>query len=668
MSETKQVMAIDFGTTNTYITLCLSNSKNKTVVKLDGQKNPEICTTILYSDVPEANLGLFPMIGEMATQTFGKSPQETIQKKKYRYASHFKPQIAEGDGPRQNAVDFFRTILRDAGKAGVSLCPLSCQVIIGVPCEANQKFQQTLKEIAEEAGFGRVELVEEAKGALFNDVGIGQFPLEDLLAGYLTIDFGGGTCDYAFMRDGKVEPKYCWGDMRLGGALFDDLFFQWFCDQHPGKEQELIESGKDFLVRTYFCREAKEDFSRYIGKGPEESWEGMLGQFGEMTGLTKSEFLTRAKQYRPSRSFKEHQQKLGIKFSKELQDGPVNLLQWFNDSLTRGMERCGLQPSDVRVVSLAGGSSLWFFVKERCRELFPHAKMSTNPNPFAAISEGLSILPALQTEFKEKQEKATIGKAEFIEKEILPNVWKQFERGREKIIRDILTELFDGRIKPILLNYRNTGGTIASLKTRIEQAVKSYEQTLRESVAKTFQEEFGGLFGIALEKTDKWLKGLGLHLHNTMTTLPMTTEPIKVSKQNVYSLGASITNAIALLIGGMTTTFVASLCGGTGMALLMAGPIGLVIGAILAAIVLLPTYLALGNKSQDYVEQYFPIPSVVTYRTLTDKRIAQSREQMEKDLTKNLTAEAKAPIEKLVGTIDHLIEQEIARLGVINLF
>ena len=42
----------------------------------------------------------------------------------------------------------------------------------------------------------------------------------------LVVDFGGGTCDFAFMYRGMVRNS--WGDMELGGRLFDDLFFQWF--------------------------------------------------------------------------------------------------------------------------------------------------------------------------------------------------------------------------------------------------------------------------------------------------------------------------------------------------------------------------------------------------------------------------------------------------------
>lgn len=663
MSET--IIAIDFGTTNTYITLCPSTVQNKTVFKLKGAKNAEISTVLLYSDLPNADPKIFPLISDMATQTFGKSTHEVIQTKKYRYASHFKPNIAAGGEPRQNAIDFFRAILRDAGS---TLLPRSCRVLIGVPCEANVSFRYILKEIAEEAGFGKVELIEEAKGALLNDVGIGLYPLDELLAGYLVIDFGGGTCDFAFIRDGRVDPKYHWGDMDLGGQLFDDLFFQWFCDQNPAKAEELFEKGRDFLVRTFHCRQAKEKFSEYIFKIQDEPFDLEIGlHYGELKNLTITEFLERAKRYIPSQSLRDHYKKIKHAFPKKLEAGPVDLIQWFKDSLRDGMKSHGLRAADIHVVSLAGGSSLWFFVKECCEEVFPNARIATNPAPFAAISEGLAILPALQEKFKQTRTSVVTCKDGFVEKEIRPQVQKSFDKCRDKIVGRLLSELFDGKIKPILLDYRNEGGTIASMKQKVEQAVEEYDSILTDHIETTFRNEFDGLFDIAVEKTTTWLNGFGLRMIRPAHLFSVGHEKINVGGAQL-DFGAQIANAIAAFVGGITAAIVASICGGTGTALVMAGPIGLLIGAVLAVVVALPVYIFLGNKTQAFVEQKLSIPSFITYRTLTDASISKSRKKMKDDLTEKITEVGKAPVNKLVDEMDRFIRREIDQLDLINLF
>ena len=223
LSGSGSVIGIDFGTTNTYLTICPYGTKNKFPVHLSG-RSPAIDTAILYSDAPGSDEGLFPVIGERASLTFGQAGARVKAEKGYRYYASFKPEIHGHETARRCAADFFKAIKREALRIGVRLEGEGNRVIVGAPSEAGEGFRETLKEIIREAGFGEVEVVDEPKGVLLTDLGYNRFALADILDGYLVVDFGGGTCDFALMSRGEVAGS--WGDLELRGRLFDDLFYQ----------------------------------------------------------------------------------------------------------------------------------------------------------------------------------------------------------------------------------------------------------------------------------------------------------------------------------------------------------------------------------------------------------------------------------------------------------
>ena len=88
-------------------------------------------------------------------------------------------------------------------------------MIFGVPAEADQAFRNTLAEIARKAGYGSIETREEPLGAMFYHVSHKGIAPSDAMRGLLVIDFGGGTCDFAFIYRGKIFG--CWGERARRG-------------------------------------------------------------------------------------------------------------------------------------------------------------------------------------------------------------------------------------------------------------------------------------------------------------------------------------------------------------------------------------------------------------------------------------------------------------------
>ena len=127
-----------------------------------------------------------------------------------------------------------------------------------------------------------MRLVDEPKGALLHHLWHKDFSPEEARRGILVIDFGGGTCDFAFLQ--SLQVSHSWGDMELGGRLFDDLFFQWLLEQNPGVLRMMEKAGDTYYVHSYLCREVKEFFSLTMARDRTEKVNKSVGRYGSLRG------------------------------------------------------------------------------------------------------------------------------------------------------------------------------------------------------------------------------------------------------------------------------------------------------------------------------------------------------------------------------------------------
>ncbi|MDR1656323.1 MAG: rod shape-determining protein [Deltaproteobacteria bacterium] len=659
----KNVIGIDFGTTNTYVTVCPYGTRNKFPLHLAG-KNPAIDTGVLYSDRPGTDPNLFPMIGEKATITFGQADPNEIAAEGYRYRSEFKPDIVSDPEARKCAADFFRALSRDAILNSTPLNAAENRVIIGAPSESDITYRQTLAEVAQNAGLGKVEVLEEPIGALLTELGSGRLALSDILKGYLVIDFGGGTCDFAFLRGGEVVRS--WGELELGGRLFDDLFYRWFVDQNPGAAEKLRLEKREYFVRSYLCRNIKEEFSETLARNPKAAFKSEVGRFGRVTNLTRDEFIERTKGYQPTDSLIEQYQRLNVPLSPKLLAGPVDLMAWFGEALKQGLKSI----DQIKAVSLSGGSSKWFFVKELCIEelQIDPGQILSSFNPFGAISEGLAILPAIQNEFELKIKQITNDKAAFLSDEIIKNVHLSIASCCQTIIDTILVELFDGQIAVIIKSNTNQHFTIAQMDSDIGQAIKGYEEQLGRLIDRTFRRELAAINATAYRRLESWLGNYGLK------TGPQQARPMSESLEIILTealvaerLAELLSGALAGAASALTATIVATVCGGSGLHLLAAGPAGLVAGAAGGLVLSGLGWYFGADRLKQWVKKQ-PLPGYFLKIIASDRSLAGLRENFGKKTGQQLTSLAESFSTQLSEALGAMIDDEIKNLGIINVF
>ncbi|MDR2643272.1 MAG: rod shape-determining protein [Planctomycetaceae bacterium] len=664
----KDIIAIDFGTTNTYIAKCPANARIPNAIQFNSN-SVGIETALLYSNESSDDS---PYVGEQAVNGFGGATAEERQKYDYKFYSHFKPDIVTSNQARRNAVDFLSAILRDARKCNINFSPIDCHIIVGVPSEANTQYRETLRAIFKESGYGDANLIDEPIGAMLDSISSGLFPIADIISGFLVIDFGGGTCDFAFIQNGKV--RHSWGEMNLGGRLFDDLFYRWFCDLNPGKEVELRRNGEDFFVREYYCRQWKERFSQFMAVNPQKTFSCSIGDYGKIKSVTWNEFIERAENFVPTESFLKFQSDSNVSLSENLTSGKVNLLQWFQNSLMSGLSNAGIAISDIHVIALAGGSCQWSFVGECCRKILQNEKFFRSNQPYATIANGLAVLPALEREFQHKQTELTAALPLFVQK-INEEIKLELNRGREFIVSKIAVDLFDDKIRPILIAFRENGGTINKLESDISMEAMAFESNINKLVNDEIGNSLTALFSMVLENVRDWLKRNDLRMGDVQNDTNFKAGKVDIGRVDP-KVAESVVGVVNTIVGTIITIIVANICGGGGMAIIMSGPLGLVIGGIIGVVVGILT-VSVGKEKAAEIAKNFTIPSNISplpftkinplNTILTDKRIIVCREEMQKDLSKKIDYALQDVLSDILSKVEDIICNEISALSIVHI-
>ena len=571
----KPILAIDFGTTNTYLSISKENGmKELTVFDTSSEEMHGLTSAILYYNAGEKKGTI--QIGQQAIDMYAPSSPAKIEKNGLQLAASFKPRLHTSISAQKDAENFLKELYRNL-KSSKKLPhdPSDMDVIFGIPCEADRNYQDKLKMIAKNAGFGNIRLLHEPFGGLWYDLDLMGCSQEDFLKKrVLVVDFGGGTCDFTLLQDGKILRS--WGDMHLGGCLFDDLFYQWLFDL-TNHDSRLI--NRDYFWLFIQSRKLKERFSRWMKNNKSATFEEYALDTYEIE-LTWNEFERRVQNYVPSSAFLKYYNNSEGSMQQHFKK---NLLQWFQNSLMEGFEK-DYPLSSVDLVILAGGSSLWYFVTDFCRQKFGESKIRCCSNVFAAISVGLGHYVMLKNEAEIRVEEILAQKDGFI-KDFLEKVqqclipgeglfrWKQNE-----IIKRFGTDLFQNVIEPELKKFQQNGGSIQELENRIVENVNTRKTLLQKYIHDLFvqksgeinqllQNELSRLFNIPAAKLN--IASDSIQLENFYKS----DENFETDLEDVFGIitaGIISTILIAIIIasptiGGLPAWLIAvliALCGG----------------------------------------------------------------------------------------------------------
>lgn len=669
MSDAQHVLAVDFGTANTYFCKFLQAPDGQKIRTIDfgNDQLGSISTTILYRE------GKPPVIGNTAEWTWLEAA--AADRRKFTIRTHFKPDIVHSESARDDAVQFLRTVSENTRSRNIDIGPDSHQIIFGMPGEAGEDYRQTLRDIARDAGFGEVRLVAEPVGAMLYHLWNRDLKPVETQRGVLVIDFGGGTCDFAYMQ--RLEVYRAWGDMQLGGRLFDDLFFQWFLEQNKGVLRKLQRNNDSDYVHWFECRRAKEFFSEAMALNRDEIVRVKMGQgrdYGTLQNLTWDGFLRRARNYRPHDSFLTYLQQRNITGGKLLSGDSLDLLDWFRGTLLSGLAAAQIAKSDIEKVILTGGSSQWPFVVDIvCETLqIKSDRLLSSENPKAAISEGLVVLPSLQQQFRQASVTLREGIDDFFRSSLEPQIDKKIEQAIEDILEGISTQLYDEKISPILHAYRNNGGSIASVKDKVKAITYTFEPLLNSIVRDKLSELNQYLPQAIHRSVAEWFKENGINYFGD----PLTSQHSEYQGPGSSADPGSVTrlydemmNVVGGFVIAISAAIVAAISGGGGTALIMSGPVGWVLGAILTVVLGFLT-LEYGKEQAREIVESIDLPAgaikLILWESKIDNIIRDGRSKLQAELYQEIRRVLDAPLKDIHQQIRANIDREINSLTLIN--
>ena len=569
--KTSHYIGIDFGTSNSYFCITPENILQPNAICFDD--NSSIETAVLWENDEIKDFGT------SAVKGWGyASPDE---RKKWRLSLQFKPDIACSEQAKKDAAAFLASAAgnmkeRNILPYGRALRDFS--VIIGIPAKTLPGYQSAMNDIMREAGINNFKLVEEPIGALVHHLMRNDIRPEDVGKGIVVIDFGGGTCDVAFML--RLEVKHKFGDPILGGRLFDDLFYSWFAEQNSDVVNNLKEDDK-FFLHWVKCREMKEAFSNFMRKNKNDTFKFYVDNLGKFDNATWNEFLHRAENYCPSKEFLYTLENYGEAYKELLSSDKINLIQRFRDAVEDSVTTGKISKSDVKQVVLTGGSSAWPFVKDIVKDVFllNENNILQSANPRAAIGEGLVLLPGIQNKFNNAIENISAEQDDKVE-EITSVVMEEIHTFCKDISNEFVERIFTEAVTPAVNDYIKTGGTIDLLNKKIEAKITEITPQLKNEINIRKPEIEAKIANKIITALDNWFTDNNIKWHKDKNIKLSDVKRAKVPISEMLSFPLEIEIVTATIFALIT----AGLLGGGGIHLLMSGPVGWIIGFVLGGV------------------------------------------------------------------------------------
>jgi hypothetical protein len=283
--------------------------------------------------------------------------------------------------------------------------------------------------------------------------------------------------------------------------------------------------------------------------------------------------------------------------------------------------------------------------------------------PYAAISEGLAIYSPLQKQFEVTRNRLRDELPEFCDTKVRPLIKEVTQAYVVDVANDITFEVFDKTIKPLLQEFRDNGGSIASLKENVSSKAASFEPELRKIIEEEMVTLRMGLPGQVRELLVKWFESHGLSVGDAQIeegqNISTASGALAPAVPNLYG---GIMDTVGWFLVGIAASIGAIVCGGAGTAILVSGPIGLIGGAMLALVL---AYLTVryGKEKAEKLAKNWEAPAWLVKRAFTQSKVNKAREQFQSQLAERLAEETAALQDGFEARIRKITELQIEGLS-----
>ena len=448
--------------------------------------------------------------------------------------------------------------------------------IVGCPAGWNEEERARYRQLLLDAGMPNIRLASESRAAFENALrrrapNVDAAMIEDCV---LVIDIGSSTLDLAYVCDGEEHNVEVVGDVKLGGGLMDEMIVQHalasmsspaaretlegFLQRNPAWHSRIMLEARA-LKERYFT---KEEF--YYSSGE------LLEKFIRIPGLPGVTGLT-------LRLSPEIVQFDIIARPHPLLDG-MSFESRLSNTLTSVHQR--IREREPKVVILTGGPSRMRFFREMCEEEFSDSAVVTSAEPEFDIARGLAYAGSVDEGavrlLSEMRAYVASDAVEELVSQRMPDLISAISSALgEKLINRCVLQTFRmwraGELETLQDFEARTGEAITDYlrssdgQLVIENAIKPWTRDLVREVQQELDElarKHGMSLGrlrlshISLGSDDRDFEGSGT--------------------------AANFVTIVHTLVTFITSMVLGMLFGGSGAAWIAAGPVGIIVGVIVA--------------------------------------------------------------------------------------
>lgn len=482
----------------------------------------------------------------------------------------FKSRFTYDPARNEDIVRFVRGTVRDLQDNGL-LGPEDA-FVVGCPAGWNATARARYRELLMRAGLREPQVISESRAAFLYAKYAKTVALDiDVLSKTaLVIDIGSSTLDFAYIVGGRETGVGTFGDIALGGGILDEELLRLCVEQSRDKDairRVFQESRSWYSYCEIEARRLKEEYYTRLLDDPSASVKKVL------------------------RICYDGVQKLTLKLdgdlARQLTEKPLNALQGrgFTQAVQDALDHAVRLTADDPpcLVLLTGGASRMPFFRQLCREAFRDAAVVCCPEPEFSIAKGLSYAGWIDSNLRE------FRKA--IEKEITEErVAYTARKAMPQLIPPVTEALVDLLIEeaavPVVTDWQKGRiGTMeemdAQLKQRVTEVLDSpMARDALTPALRNWLDEVGtqlqALVDPICDRYEVPRKEMALNL----TAVSSGPEKLPLDAKGLTGMnliGALMTVIVSVLLG--------LLCGGSGVALIAAGPLGFLAGALLGTAV-----------------------------------------------------------------------------------
>lgn len=562
----------------------------------------------------------------------------------------FKQKFLSGSAEAELCIErFARALYVQLERDGYFEGDFAPGFLIGCPSGWNDAAKERYRQLFERAGFTNARVTPESRAAFLaaREAGILQKAGTQLDAPALIIDAGSSTTDFTVVTRFQVTDS---GEVRLGAGLLDKAILDMNLGRTP-QSRELGEHLKQYPQYVAYCelaaRRVKEMLFNAQARGV--SHEEIPCEMGV-------KLYTLADRPTVEISLTDGEMEKLLRRPLEALDGESYLEAYRHALLNIKNAHTG---APIGLILMTGGASRMGFMRTLAQEIFPQAQVVMGTEPEFSIARGLCHALHLdeQTAGFEKEAKETLSR-EAIEHEVLEALPELYVRVTpvllDAMIKNVAVPVFEGWKSG---HYR----TLKEMQAALEEQSTAYftPETTAALIRAESAEWLGTLRRHLQELTDPLCEKYGLPVASLR--LPDAGAiPFDASQFTPGGKGLVDLSQMKLISDLIVASVAAMLCGGGGIAMVVSGPIGLIVGALAGWLV----SRGVGAAAEKLLWSA-PVPLLMRklFSTiLFENGLSRKREAMLADMQQKLIAQLENPdarTKRMTGAVADAVTEQL---------